>query len=114
MQSPCAILVFSMTTARARHKTTPRRGNGSKRLSLRAIRGGTWLGFVYVKGWGVPQDYVKAREWFERAPPAATPLRCFDLGVLYENGYGVPQDYAKARQWYEKAFAGGDAVGRRN
>ena len=25
------------------------------------------LGWLYHNGWGVPQDYGKAREWYEKA-----------------------------------------------
>jgi len=28
------------------------------------------LGRYYKNGWGVPQDYGKAREWFEKAAAA--------------------------------------------
>ena len=59
----------------------------------------------------VPQDYAKAREWFEKAAAAGNVGAMTNLGFLYEKGWGVPQDYVKARDWYEKAAAGGDAGG---
>ena len=67
------------------------------------------LGLVYENGQGVPQDYVKAREWYEKAVAKDNAHAMSNLGILYENGYGVPQDYAKAREWYEKAAAKGEA-----
>ena len=49
------------------------------------------------------QDYVKAREWYEKAADKGDASAMVNLGLLYENGQGVAQDYAKAREWYEKA-----------
>jgi TPR repeat protein len=68
------------------------------------------LGDAYYSGEGVPQDYAKAREWYEKAAAKGHDGAMVDLGLLYENGQGVPQDYAKAREWYEKAAAKDNAV----
>jgi Flp pilus assembly protein TadD len=57
----------------------------------------------------VPQDYAKAREWYEKAVAKDNALAMSNLGTLYENGYSVRRDYAKAREWYEKAAAKGEA-----
>ena len=65
------------------------------------------LGLLYYNGRGVPQDYAKAREWWEKASAQGNAVAQYNLGVLYDFGRGVPQDYAKARQWYEKAAAQG-------
>ena len=60
-------------------------------------------------GHGVPQDYAKAREWFEKA--AATG----DTAAMLESAFSIPtaracaQDYVKAREWYEKAADKGNA-----
>jgi len=67
------------------------------------------LGVFYENGFGVQQDYAKAREWYEKAADRGDVVAMTNLGVLYENGQGVPQDYAKAREWYEKAAAKDDA-----
>jgi hypothetical protein len=67
------------------------------------------LGWVYQSGWGVGQDYAKARDWYQRAAKARNAEAMYRLGQIYENGWGVDQDYAKARGWYQKAVdAGGD------
>jgi TPR repeat protein len=63
------------------------------------------LGVTYRDGWGVGQDFAKAREWFEKATKEGNALAMTDLGLLYESGQGVAQDYAKARDWYEKGAA---------
>jgi uncharacterized protein len=67
------------------------------------------LGLLYNCGVGVPQDYVKAREWYERAAAAGNSVAMSNIGILYYNGRGAPQDYAKAREWYEKAADAGNA-----
>ena len=66
------------------------------------------LGQLYANGFGVAQDYVKAREWFEKAADKGYASAMNGLGSLYENGQGVAQDYVKAREWYEKAADEGD------
>jgi TPR repeat protein len=63
------------------------------------------LGLLYRNGRGVTQDYVKAREWYEKAAAKDNATAMFNLGWLYDNGQGVTQDYVKAREWYEKAAA---------
>ena len=57
----------------------------------------------YDYGWGVPQDYAKARESYEKAAAMGNVNAMFSLGVLYATGLGVTQDNAKAREWYDKA-----------
>jgi TPR repeat protein len=72
------------------------------------------LGLLYYNGRGVPMDYTKAREWFEKAAAQGDADAQYNLGVLYDFGKGVPRDYAKARQWYEKAAAQGHAFAQNN
>ena len=55
------------------------------------------LGISYFNGYGVTQDYAKAREWYEKAADKGHADAMYFLGFLYRNGQGVPQDYAKAR-----------------
>jgi TPR repeat protein len=72
------------------------------------------LGTTYARGWGVAQDYAKAREWYEKAADSGEPTAMAGLGWLYEGGRGVAQDSAKALEWYEKAADKGDATAMRN
>ena len=72
------------------------------------------LGLLYANGQGVTQDYVRAREWYEKAAEKGFPSAMGNLGVLYHNDQGVAQDYAKAREWYEKAAANGNATAMLN
>ena len=61
----------------------------------------------------MPQDYDRAREWYQKAATAGDAGAMDSLGVLYENGYGVPQSYQKAKEWYQKAAAAGNADAQR-
>jgi TPR repeat protein len=67
------------------------------------------LGWVYHTGFGVEQDYAKARELYEKAAEKGKPATAMtNLGWLYQHGQGVEQDYAKAHEWYEKAADKGE------
>jgi TPR repeat protein len=72
------------------------------------------LGTLYEFGIGVPQDYTKAREWYEKAAAQGNAIAQKQLGTLYEFDSGVPQDYAKARQWYKQAADQGLAEAQYN
>jgi Sel1 repeat len=72
------------------------------------------LGWLYHNGWGVPQDYGKARGWYEKAAEKGNDFAMNNLGVIYGNGLGVPQDYGKARGWYEKAADKGNDLAMNN
>ena len=61
------------------------------------------LGSMYKAGDGVPQDFVKAATWFQKAAEQGVDAAQFSLGLMYENGEGVPQDLVKAAAWFQKA-----------
>ena len=63
------------------------------------------LGMRYHFGWGVSQDYGKARQWYEQAATQGDSSAQNNLGLLYANGQGVPQDYARAYMWFNVAAA---------
>jgi uncharacterized protein len=54
------------------------------------------LGWLYQTCSGVPQDYARAREWFEKAAAAGHGAAMSHLAWLYKNGWGVPRDPAHA------------------
>ena len=68
------------------------------------------LAALYFLGNGVPQDYVQAARWYEKAAAQGNAAGQVRLGKLYDNGRGVPQDSVQARQWYHKAAAQGNAL----
>lgn len=61
------------------------------------------LGVLYFEGQGGPQNYAKARQWFEKAVTQGHARAQYNLGTLYHNGQGVPQDYVRAYMWYNLA-----------
>lgn len=69
----------------------------------------TALGILYENGWGVPQDYIQALQWYEQSAAQGNAMAQYGLGWLYFEGQGVPQDYTYARQWFEKAATQGHA-----
>ena len=68
------------------------------------------LAAIYDSGeamaFGTPQNFAKAREWYEKAGegPDGLAASMVNLAHLYERGRGLAApDPAKAREWYEKA-----------
>lgn len=73
------------------------------------------LGILYDTGQqGLPQDYLKARQWFEKSASKGNAWAQYNLGAMYDSGDGVPKDYVTARKWYEKAAAQGHAKAQRS
>jgi TPR repeat protein len=62
-----------------------------------------YLGVMYAKGRGLPQDYQKAVHWYQRAAEQGFPKAMSNLGLMYSKGKGVPKDYAQAIHWYQEA-----------
>jgi hypothetical protein len=62
-----------------------------------------YVGEIYLKGLGTEPDYVKAREWFEKAAAQNSRRARINLGYLYEQGLGVDRDIAKALNLYGEA-----------
>ena len=71
------------------------------------------LGLLYVKGQGVPQDYVQGRQWYEKAAAQGRADAQVDLGILYDYGRGVPQDFKKAVYWYRLSANQGNDLAQR-
>lgn len=61
------------------------------------------LGELYAKGKGMPQDYVQARAWYEKAAAQGHPHAQNNLAELYFAGLGVPQDLVRAYMWVDLA-----------
>lgn len=56
------------------------------------------LGYMYDFGQGVPQNYQKAKQWYEEAAALGNPGAMRNVGILYEDSRGVPRDYGQARE----------------
>lgn len=68
----------------------------------------------YLYGQGVPQDHVKAAQWFHKAADQGYADAQSNLGLLYSEGQGVPQDHVQSAQWYRKAADQGVADAQYN
>ncbi|WP_269467350.1 tetratricopeptide repeat protein [Candidatus Thiodictyon syntrophicum] len=49
------------------------------------------LGWMYLKGQGVPQDYAQAAAWYRKAADQDNADPQYNIGGLYLTGRGVPQ-----------------------
>ena len=64
---------------------------------------------IYANGMGgVPVDYAKASEWYQRAAKQKYSAALQELGYLYESGLGVPQDRLLALNLQREASGLGD------
>jgi TPR repeat protein len=89
-------------------------GGGASSLFAAAERGDpraqTTIGFMHETGRGLPQDYMLAAAWYQRAAQQGYPRAQQLLGLLYDKGQGVAEDYITAHTWLNLAAAG---AGRR-
>ena len=67
------------------------------------------LGFTYLEGKSVPQDYVEAMKWLRKAAEKGDPSSQERVGWMYSYGKGVPENFVKGLKWYRKAANQGDA-----
>jgi TPR repeat protein len=70
------------------------------------------LGYYYINGMGVPQDYAQSMAWFRQAADQGDALAQFHLGYAYDIGQGVPQDYVQAHKWFNLSAARASAEDR--
>ena len=61
------------------------------------------LGWLYVIGRGVPQDYQEAVRWFRKAAEQGDRDAQTNLGSLYLLGDRLTQDYTEALKWLRAA-----------
>ena len=62
---------------------------------------------MYRLGAGVPRNYRKAVEHYQKAAHAADAQAQYLLGQMLENGWGVQADGDRAYQYYEMAYQAG-------
>ena len=72
------------------------------------------LGFMYINGRGVPQDYKEAVKWYKLAAEQGLAQAQYNLGVMYDNGDGVLQNNTMAHMWYNIGAANGYEPGGSN
>jgi uncharacterized protein len=83
---------------RAVHELSPlaQRGN-ARALGL--------LGFLYENGFGVPQAYDTAVDFYAQGAAQGDPFAQAMLGLMYDKGHGVPLDFTLAYKWLDLATA---------
>ncbi|WP_197282276.1 tetratricopeptide repeat protein [Dethiosulfatarculus sandiegensis] len=69
------------------------------------------LGRMYLKGWGVVQNYETAVKWFERALERNFYQAAFSLGSMYYQGMGVKADPEKGLRYLQRAMLGDNGAG---
>lgn len=63
------------------------------------------LGFLYEHGFGEPQDYDAAADFYARGAVQGNPFAQAMLGLMYDKGHGVPEDFILAYKWLNLAAA---------
>lgn len=71
-------------------------------------------GLLHYHGRGIPQDFVRARQLWERAAELGDTNSLNNLGILYEAGQGVTPDVQRAISYYRRAAEGGNVLGQLN
>jgi len=61
----------------------------------------------YGRASDVPQDFIAARAYYEKAVSLGDTDAYFGLGELYAHGWGVVEDRAKALEFYERVLVEG-------
>jgi TPR repeat protein len=83
-------------SALAEAELTPLAEKGDKDAQVK-------LGAMYQYGYGVPVDYSRAFDWYQRAAVQGDPEGEVDLGLMYERGLGTSQDTVKALEWFHRS-----------
>jgi len=63
------------------------------------------LGFMYEHGFGVPQAYEAAFDFYCRGAAQGDPFAQAMLGLMYDKGHGTHQDFIQAYKWLDLAAA---------
>jgi TPR repeat protein len=67
-----------------------------------------YLGTMYFKGLGVPQNDAEAAKWFRQSAAQFDKGAQGALGFMYYRGLGVLQDYSEAAKWFSLSARQGD------
>lgn len=66
------------------------------------------IGFIYLRGKGVPQNYKEAAKWFRKSIEKKYAPAMTALGLMHYLGDGAIQSKVMAHMWYNLASAYGD------
>ncbi len=84
------------------------------RDKARAAKGDTaamfHMGLYYCYGQGMPQDFIKAKTWLQKAADKGHTASMVQLGIMNMAGKGGKKDPVKALAFFRKAAKKGDGV----
>lgn len=63
------------------------------------------MGFRYEHGFGVPQSYDAAADYYARGAEGGDAFSQCGLGLSYDRGHGVPQNFVLSYKWLNLAAA---------
>ena len=67
------------------------------------------IAILYHNADGITRDYVKAKQWYEKAIEKGSKLAHRNMGLLFEYGLGFTQDRESAATCYQRAIEAGYA-----
>ena len=59
-----------------------------------------WLGYMYLNGFGTPQNYPDAFRWFKRSADQGNLKAINAVAYMYQYGYGVDRNLSEAIRYY--------------
>jgi uncharacterized protein len=77
-------------------------------------RAETLLGFMYVDGQGVPQDYASGMRWLRIAALKGSADAQNKIGTMLQRGIGVARNEAEALKWFRVAADQGFSSAQNN
>ena len=69
------------------------------------------MGYLYLQGKGVDQNYSKAEEFFLKGCNRNSGSGCSGLGLIYSSDKITKKNNIKVKKFYKKACALGDRIG---
>lgn len=72
------------------------------------------LGFMYIKGQGLPQNYALGMRWMRIAADKGLADAQNEVGILYQRGWGVARNQAEAMKWFRLAADQGSISAQNN
>ncbi len=90
-------------------EAAPRFSDWTQKVRALAQQGAGWaqfrMGENHLYGYGVPQDFKLATQWYQKAADQNYREGHFGLGMMYRDGLGVKKDVVKGMSYLRKAAA---------
>jgi SEL1 protein len=68
-----------------------------------AAKAAAYLGRLYLRGEGVPQNFDKALRWFKLGVSNGEPYCQYEMGLMYLQGLGVKKDAMMAANYFKES-----------